>query len=85
MPSRPKRPRDPAQLAKLIIDIASGEIEDVANVSNHDKNPAAVALGRLGANAAAQQERRSFHQKRRKEIAKKAAAKRWAAKVEKDE
>jgi hypothetical protein len=27
---RPKRPRDPAQLAKLMIDIASGEIEDRA-------------------------------------------------------
>jgi hypothetical protein len=25
---RPKRPRDPAQLAKLMIDIASGEVED---------------------------------------------------------
>lgn len=25
---RPKRPRDPAQLAKLIVDIATGEVED---------------------------------------------------------
>jgi hypothetical protein len=25
---RRKRPRDPAQLAKLMIDIASGEVED---------------------------------------------------------
>jgi hypothetical protein len=25
---RPKRPRDPAQLAKLMIDIASGEVEE---------------------------------------------------------
>ncbi len=28
MPKRPKRPRDPAQLAKLMIDIASGKVED---------------------------------------------------------
>ena len=28
MPNRPKRPRDPGQLAKLIIDIASGWVED---------------------------------------------------------
>jgi hypothetical protein len=28
MPTRLKRPRDPAQLAKLKIDIASGEVED---------------------------------------------------------
>jgi len=26
--NRPKRPHDPAQLAKLMIDIASGEVED---------------------------------------------------------
>jgi hypothetical protein len=26
--NRRKRPRDPAQLAKLMIDIASGEVED---------------------------------------------------------
>jgi hypothetical protein len=31
MPDKPlKRPRDPAQLAKLMIDIASGEVEDRA-------------------------------------------------------
>jgi len=28
MTTRRKRPRDPAQLAKLMIDIASGEVED---------------------------------------------------------
>ena|SRR5829696_2491226 len=28
MTNRPKRPRDPAQLAKLIVDIATGEVED---------------------------------------------------------
>src|SRR5258708_3685352 len=28
MASRPKRPRDPAQLAKLIVDIATGQVED---------------------------------------------------------
>jgi hypothetical protein len=28
MTSRRKRPRDPAQLAKLIVDIATGEVED---------------------------------------------------------
>jgi hypothetical protein len=42
---RLKRPRDPAQLAKLIGDITTGQVED----SELDKrNPAAVALGRLG-------------------------------------
>ena len=42
-----KRPRDPAQLAKLMI--ASGEVEDRAPAPDDtEKNAAAVALGRLG-------------------------------------
>ena len=44
-----KRPRDPAQLAKLMIDIASGEVDDRApSPDDTGKNAAAVALGRLG-------------------------------------
>jgi hypothetical protein len=46
---RPKRPRDPAQLAKLMIDIASGEVEDrELTAEEQGKNPAAVALGKRG-------------------------------------
>lgn len=48
MPSRSStRPRDPNQLAKHIVDLATGEAgeEDQAETG---KNPAAVALGRLG-------------------------------------
>jgi hypothetical protein len=44
-----KRPRDPAQLAKLMIDIASGEVEDRApSPSTEGKDAAAVELGRKG-------------------------------------
>jgi hypothetical protein len=28
MATRPKRPRDPSQLARLIVDISTGQIED---------------------------------------------------------
>ncbi len=28
MAKAPKRPRDPAQLAKFIVDVATGEVED---------------------------------------------------------
>lgn len=42
---RLKRPRDPIQLGKLIVDIATGQVEDKAE---DGKNPAAVELGRLG-------------------------------------
>ena len=38
----PKRPRDPNELAKAIIDIATGERPDVAE---DDKDPAAVQQG----------------------------------------
>ena len=38
----PKRPRDPNELAKAIIDIATGERPDVAP---DDKDPAAVQRG----------------------------------------
>ncbi len=30
MPDRSRRPRDPNQLGKLIVDIATGEVEDTA-------------------------------------------------------
>jgi len=44
-----KRPRDPAQLAKPMIDIASGEVEDREPESVPDgRDPAAVSLGRRG-------------------------------------
>ena len=69
MTTKPKRPRDPNQLAKLIVDIASGEAED-----GPGKDEAAVALGRKGGKARAA----AMTPERRAEIAKKAAAKRWA-------
>jgi hypothetical protein len=40
-----KRPRDPNQLAKAIIDIATGECDDAPP---DGKDPAAVQRGRLG-------------------------------------
>jgi hypothetical protein len=52
VPSRSKRPRDPAQLAKLIVDIATGEVEDrELTPEEQGKDPAAAALGRKGGRA----------------------------------
>ena len=46
---RMKRPRDPAQLAKIIVDIATGEVEDRGPTPDEEgKDPAAVSLGRRG-------------------------------------
>ena len=64
------RPRDPAQLAKLIIDIATGEVEDSVD---DGRDSAAAALGQKGGKARAA----NMSAERRAEIARKAAAKRW--------
>jgi hypothetical protein len=69
MTDKPKRPRDANQLAKLIADIATGEKTDEAP----KKDEAAVELGRKGGKARAA----AISPKRRSEIARKAAEKRW--------
>ena len=73
MSERPKRPRDPNQLAKLIVDIASGEASDDQPKA---ANRAGAELGRKGGRARADR----MSPERRKEIARKAAQLRWAAK-----
>ena len=71
MPKKAKRPRDVNQLAKLIGDIATGQVEDTA--SEDKRNPAAVALGSLGGKARA----KNLSKTKRRAIAKKAAKARW--------
>ena len=49
-----KRPRDPNQLAKSIIGIATGQVEDRdPTPEEQGKDPAAAALGRKGGQARA--------------------------------
>ena len=70
----PRRPRDPNQLAKSIIDIATGEKPDRdPTPEEQGKDPAAVAMGKKGGKARAD----SMTAEKRSEIAKKAAASRW--------
>lgn len=77
MQSRPKRPRDPNQLGKLIVDLSVGEADDSQNMPDESgKDPAAVALGKKGGAARAA----LLSKKRKKEIASKAASVRWAKK-----
>jgi hypothetical protein len=72
--SHRKRPRDPNQLGKLIIDIATGQVEDrPPTPEEQGKDPAAVALGKKGGAARAA----GMTAKKRQEIAKRAAQKRW--------
>ena len=72
-----KRPRDPAQLAKLMIDIASGEVEDRETESPSGKDAAAVSLGRRGGLKGGVARAAKMTPDRRAEIAAKAAKARW--------
>ena len=76
MAKKPTRPRDANQLAKSIVDIATGETEKEEQIQP-EKNPAAVALGRLGGLKGGKARAAKLSPKKRSEIAKKAAAKRW--------
>lgn len=79
MPTRAsnKRPRDVNQLAKMIVDMTTGDAPK--DEPPPEKNPAAVALGKLGASKGGKARAAKLSAKRRKEIAQKAAQSRWAA------
>ena len=70
-PKGEKRPADAVGAAITVAKIATGEIEETTDDDGKDK--AAVELGRKGGLARA----KKLSNKRRTEIAKKAAAKRW--------
>ena len=79
MKSRPKRPRDTNQLAKAIVNIATGEIHDrELTPEEQGKDPAAVALGRKGGLKGGKARAGSLTAKQRSEAAKKAAKARWS-------
>ena len=74
---RLKRPRDPIQFGKLIVDIATGQIED-REIGN--KDDAAVERGRKGGLKGGAARAVQLDPQRRREIAQKAASERWAKK-----
>lgn len=75
--SKPKRPRDPNQLAAYIVKIATGEEQEELAEELNGKNPAAVALGKLGGLKGGKARAEKLSPKKRSEIAKKAALARW--------
>ena len=77
MPDRSskKRPADLNRRAKLIVDIATGEVEDTPE--DEGKNPHAVALGRLGGQKGGKARAKALSREQRKSIARKAAQARW--------
>jgi hypothetical protein len=70
MATRPKRPRDPNQLAKLIVDLTTGDASD---------KPAGgrAASGRAGGLKGGKTRMDALTREERVRLAKKAAAKRW--------
>ena len=68
-------PRDINQLGKAIVDLTTGEIEPE---ELPQKNPHAVALGKLGGSKGGTQRAKNLSATKRKQIAKKAAKARWS-------
>lgn len=64
--------KDPNELAKHIVDIASGQ-----KPKDKDKNPAAVELGRRGGKKGGKARAEKLTPEQRSAIAKKAAEARW--------
>ena len=76
MPRRSSKQKDTQQLARSVLDAIVPDAEPVA--APPEKNPAAVALGRLGGLKGGKARAASLTAAQRSAIAKKAAAKRWS-------
>ena len=78
MPNRSsrKKPRDLNRLASAIVQEATGEAPEE---SPSEKNPHAVALGRLGGQKGGKARAEKLTAEQRREIARNAAKARWSA------
>ena len=74
MAKHPKRPRDPNQLAKLILDMTVG---DVPNDSPKGPDSAATQARRKGGLKGGKARAAKLSDRKRKDIARRAAAARW--------
>jgi len=75
MAKKAKRPRDTNELAKNIVDIATGNVQDSQPID--PIKAAAAALGRKGGLKGGKARAEKLSPKKRSEIAKKAAKARW--------
>ena len=79
MAKKKKLPADTNKRAKSVVEMATGESNAETTVDG--KNAAAVELGRKGGLKGGPARKAALTAKRRKEIAKKAAAARWGNKI----
>lgn len=75
-----KRPSDINLIASQIVVEATQEPKEQLQALAKEKNPAAVALGRLGGLKGGPARAKKLSSKKRKEIARKAATFRWSKK-----
>jgi hypothetical protein len=68
---RTPRPRDPVQLGKLVVDIATGQVPDMVD---DGKDAGAAAMGRKGGASRAA----AMTPEQRAKVARAAAMKRWS-------
>ena len=73
MPTK-RPPRDVNELARYVLDVTTGKADKIEPAT---KNPAAVALGRLGGLKGGKARAETLTAKQRKQSAKKAASARW--------
>lgn len=76
MAKTPKRPRDPNQLARMVVDLATGD----ATESAMPETSAAAELGRLGGLKGGQARARALTAEQRADISRRAAQARWKQK-----
>jgi hypothetical protein len=78
MPDRSrKRPRDPNQLGKFIVDLATGDAEEAP--PDEGKDPAAVELGRKGGLKGGKARAAKMTPEERSEASRRAARARWGS------
>jgi hypothetical protein len=82
--SKKSNPRDFSQLARAIVEEATGKSltdhppsQESTQKPTHQKNPAAVALGKLGGKTGGDTRAKNLSPEQRKAIAQKAARARW--------
>jgi hypothetical protein len=75
MPKRSSKQKDTQQLARSVLDTVAPDAD--AKPDEKAKNPAAVALGRLGGLKGGKARAAKLSKAKRSAIAKKAAATRW--------
>ncbi len=81
MPTRESKKKDFSQIALEVVEAATrSEITSQKPTKEKPKNPAAIALGKLGASKGGHARAKALSAKKRKEIARKAAITRWGEK-----